>query len=219
MKNTLTKNWYKEFAQISTRLEGVIRCSYLALFDAEDNFLFSIQSRYHKTVRDTRPNAQGNFVDNSGVEYNCNGIVESDGAVAAQFNINEWCTLNRNGLVEAKQAAVIANQFVDAEKVPVMLTEAVRLNILDIVKRQIEKMEQRRLRDSNAGLQYNYAQRFLPMLEDPKTVYYVYWWQCRWFPTNVMNGQTVVEEIEKKYEATERLARILAAASGITLFT
>ena len=256
MKNTVDRNWYKEFAQISTRMEGTIRCSYLALFDAEDNFLFSIQGRYHKTVRDTRPNERGNFVDNSGVEYTWNSVLESDGQVAAQFALNEWCTLNKNGQIEAKEAVVIANEFVDSEKVPVRLTESARLACLAIVQRQLDRIAVRTAKERTRDIQdlldagwskskieeaevngekwyyipgsyvydqditvYRYAKKFLPMLQNKDSIYYIYWWQCRWYPTNVMNSQVELEEVEKKYLATERLAKLLAAASGITLFT
>ena len=219
MKNTVDKNWYKEFAVFCTRMEGTIRCSYLALFDAEDNFLFSIQDRYHKTVKDTRPNERGNFVDESGIEYLWNGAIESDGQVAAQFNINEWCTLNAGGKVVTKEAVVYANEFVDTEKVPVHLTETARLACLAIVQRQLEKLQNRRVLNRAEGTMLRYSERFLPMLQDQNSTYYIYWWQCRWYPTHVNYTEREEVELEKTWEGTERLAKILAAASGVTLFT
>lgn len=269
MKCTVDKNWYKEFATFCTRMEGTIRCSYLALFDAEDNFLFSIQDRYHKTVKDTRPNERGNFVDESGTEYLWNGAIESDGQVAAQFNINEWCTLNAGGKVVTKEAVVYANNFVDAEKVPVHLTEAARLACLAIVQRsarktldkltsfgvwsKIEGNEKfvKRYEDawsdfiagsitfdellskvqaftgdlaalwagSEQAHFWIYLKRFIPMLQDANSTYYIYWWQCRWYPTHVNYTEREEVELEKTWEGTERLAKILAAASGVTLFT
>ena len=204
--------------RISNELDGVVRCSYLHLYDANKNFLFSIQGSRHNLVGYV-PQGTPHIYP---VDWKSDASATGEGAFSVDLATQ---SLSDNGMGDGKivysEPVVVATDYMrDQELVPVHLTEKAKQQMLKLMEASIRDYRYRELKTRPEKMKITelevkfarWLETVIPMVEK-NDIFYVKKWQVKWYATNINNSFTELKQAKEKFEGSLRKYKLLMAAA------
>lgn len=236
MRDKTERNWYKDMFLLGTALNGQIRCSYLALYDKEGNFLFSLSPKptfytgginlsvstaeHLIGVRSGTPIEVVDNVKITNKESNTALTMESysgdvgEGSPVADFKyvIPVYNPTDRRSYpISYMDFVVTAEEYVEGKYVPVKLTYYANKHIQEVIA-----SSGRRSYYQNSAKYLRFKERLLPMLKANED-FYIQPYQVKWYPANLDRYNEIMStdykpfttEYTAKYTTSEQAKRYM----------